>query len=85
MVRSTLYLSVFFAFFMLVMRKTTFIRLNRIAFLTGTFLCMALPFIKISLPENIAREMPMAIIENALAPAVITSSIMTICSPFCGT
>lgn len=74
MVRSTLYLSVFFAFFMLVMRKTTFIRLNRIAFLTGTFLCMALPFIKISIPENIAREMPMAIIENALAPAVITSS-----------
>ena len=74
MIRSTLYLSVFFAFFMLVMRKTTFLRLNRIAFLAGTFICMVLPFIRISMPENIAREMPMAIIENAIAPAVKTSS-----------
>ena len=74
MIKSTLYLSVFIAFFMLVMRKTTFLRLNRIAFLAGTFICMVLPFIKISMPENVAMEMPMAIIENALAPAVVTST-----------
>ena len=75
MIKSTLYLSVFFAFFMLVMRKTTFLRLNRIGFLAGTFICMALPFIRISMPENIAREMPMAIIENAITPAIVTSSV----------
>ena len=74
MIKSTLYLSVFYAFFMLVMRKTTFLRLNRIAFLAGTFICMVLPFIKISMPENVAMEMPMAIIENALSPAVVTSA-----------
>ena len=74
MIKSTLYLSVFIAFFMLVMRKTTFLRLNRIAFLAGTFICLALPFIKIDMPENVVMEMPMAIIENALSPAVVTSA-----------
>lgn len=65
-IKSTLYLSVFYAFFMLVMRKTTFFRLNRSAFIIGTFLCMALPFVDIRLPEQVEMNMPMTIIENAL-------------------
>ena len=65
-IKSTLYLSVFYTFFMLVMRKTTFFRLNRIAFITGTFLCLGLPFIDISLPEHVGMNMPITIIENAL-------------------
>ena len=68
-IKGTLYLSVFIAFYMLVMRKTTFIRLNRAMFLGGTFLCMVLPLIEIDMPEGVAMEMPMAIIENALSPA----------------
>ena len=72
-IKGTLYLSVFIAFYMLVMRKTTFIRLNRAMFLGGTFLCMVLPLIEIDMPEGVAMEMPMAIIENALAPAVMTA------------
>ena len=77
MVKGTLYLSVFYTFFMLVMRKTTFLRLNRIAFLVGTFICMVLPFIKISMPENVAMEMPITIIGNVIAPAVVTSDIVS--------
>ena len=65
-IKSTLYLSVFYAFFMLVMRKTTFFRLNRIAFIIGTCLCMTLPFVDIRLPEQVEINMPMTIIENAL-------------------
>lgn len=65
-IKSTLYLSVFYAFFMLIMRKTTFFRLNRIAFIIGTCLCMALPFVDIRLPEQVEMNMLMTIIENAL-------------------
>ena len=65
-IKSTLYLSVFYVFFMLVMRKTTFIRLNRIAFLTGSLICMVLPFIRIDMPENVTEKMHMAVIEKTL-------------------
>lgn len=65
-IKSTIYLSVFYAFFMLIMRKTTFIRLNRIVFMTGTLTCMILPFINIGVPEGIQGYLPMAVIENAL-------------------
>lgn len=65
-IKSTLYLSVFHTFFMLVMRRTTFFRFNRVAFMAGTFICMALPFIDIAIPETVAVEMPMVLIENAL-------------------
>jgi TonB family protein len=65
-IKSTIYLSVFYAFFMLIMRKTTFIRLNRIVFMAGTLTCMILPFINIGVPEGIQGYLPMAVIENAL-------------------
>lgn len=63
-IKNTVYLSVFYAFFMLVMRKTTFFRLNRIAFLTGTFICMVLPLVSIRIPGDMTA--PMTLIENAL-------------------
>ena len=65
-IKSTLYLTVFYSFFMLVMRKTTFFRLNRVAFIVGTCLCMVMPFIDISIPRNIETRMPMDVIENVL-------------------
>lgn len=60
--KSTVYLSVFVAIYMLMMRKTTFFRLNRLAFLSGTFICMILPAINIRLPEHIQDSMPIQMI-----------------------
>ena len=45
--RAGLYLAVFFAFYLLVMRRTTFFRLNRALLLSGSYLCLVLPFIRL--------------------------------------
>ena len=52
--RSGLYIGIFYAFFLLVMRKTTFFRLNRILLLAGTFICMLLPLLRIRTIEILA-------------------------------
>lgn len=75
-IKSTLYLTVFYSFFMLVMRKTTFFRLNRVAFIVGTCLCMAMPFIDISIPRNIETRMPMDVIENVLTSSSSESVVL---------
>ena len=43
--RAGLYLGLFYAFYLLVMRRTTFFRLNRVLLLSGSYLCLLLPFI----------------------------------------
>ena len=43
--RVGLYLSLFYAFYLLVMRRTTFFRLNRALLLAGSYLCLVLPLI----------------------------------------
>ena len=70
-IKSTVYLSVFYVFFMLVMRKTTFFRFNRIVFLVLTALCLVLPLLHISLPQ--IPVMPVKTIEEVLAPAVVSN------------
>ena len=45
--RSSLYLALFYAFFLLVMRRTTFFRLNRILLLVGTLACFLLPIFRL--------------------------------------
>jgi TonB family protein len=45
--RSSLYLALFYAFFLLVMRRTTFFRLNRILLLVGTVACFLLPLLRL--------------------------------------
>ena len=45
--RSGLYLGLFYAFFLLVMRKTTFFRLNRVLLLAGSYLCLLLPALRL--------------------------------------
>lgn len=45
LITSGLLLSVFYAFFMLLMRKTTFFTFNRFALLAGSLLCLALPLV----------------------------------------
>ena len=49
--RSSLYLALFYAFFLLVMRRTSFFRLNRILLLVGTLLCFLLPWLRIRTVE----------------------------------
>ncbi|MBR5906158.1 MAG: M56 family metallopeptidase [Bacteroidales bacterium] len=45
--RAGLYLSLFYAFYLLVMRRTTFFRLNRALLLLGSYLCLLLPLIRL--------------------------------------
>ena len=45
--RVGLYLSLFYAFYLLVMRRTTFFRLNRVLLLAGSYLCLLLPVFRI--------------------------------------
>ena len=71
-IKSTLYISVFYSFYLLVMRKTTFFRLNRIVFIAGTFLCLALPFVKIQMPVESTVITPIAIIEEAISAEPFT-------------
>ena len=49
--RSSLYLALFYAFFLLVMRRTTFFRLNRILLLVGTVACFLLPLLRLRTVE----------------------------------
>ena len=45
--RGGLYLSLFYAFYLLVMRRTTFFRMNRVMLLAGSYLCLLLPVIRL--------------------------------------
>ena len=66
-IKCTLYTSLFQSFYLLVMRKTTFFRLNRIAFIAGTFLCLVLPFINIQMPAGQGVTTPIEVIEGVLS------------------
>ena len=59
MLRSGLYLSLFYAFYLLVMRRTTFFRLNRALLLAGSYLCLLLPLIRLrTITVSIVSEGP---------------------------
>ncbi len=45
--RAGLYLGLFYAFYLLVMRRTTFFGLNRALLLAGSYLCLLLPVIRL--------------------------------------
>ena len=45
--RAGLYLALFYAFYLLVMRQTTFFRLNRVLLLAGSYLCLILPLFRV--------------------------------------
>ena len=63
-IKSTVYLSVFYIFFMSVIRRTTFIKLNRIIFLIGTLLCFILPYINLGFVPY--ENTPISIIQDVL-------------------
>ena len=57
--RSGLYLGIFYAFYLLVMRHTTFFRLNRCVLLAGSMACALLPLLK--LRDAVAGAGPLTI------------------------
>ena len=71
MIKSTVYLSVFYALFILFMKKTTFFRFNRMVFLAASVLCFILPALEISPTIFAGIDMPMNAIEEALTPTYV--------------
>ena len=58
-IRSGLMLSLFSLFFILVMKRTTFFRFNRIMLMAGSFMCLLLPLFDVSfMPETVVSSMP---------------------------
>lgn len=75
--RSSLYLALFYAFFLLVMRRTTFFRLNRLLLLAGTVMCFLLPLLRlrtVEMPLLMAGPLSEAASEPALTAAPSVSS-----------
>ena len=60
-VRSGLYLGVFYAFYLLVMRRTTFFRLNRVVLLAGSVLCALLPLLRVRSAQLFVGAGPLSI------------------------
>lgn len=67
--KSTLLLTVFYAFFMLFMRKTTFWRFNRIILLAGTAVCLVVPLLNINWPAE-ELLLPQLVLPEARAGGV---------------
>ena len=58
---SGLYLGVFYAFYLLVMRRTTFFTLNRFALLLGSVACALLPFLRVRTTSLLAAAGPLTV------------------------
>ena len=65
-VKSTFYLTMLYGFFLGVMRKTSFFRLNRWMLVLGTMVCMLLPFYSVSVEETGLVQMPMQSLNHLL-------------------
>ena len=71
--RAGLYLALFYAFYLLVMRRTTFFVLNRVMLLAGSYLCLLLPLIRLRTVSTVfvASELSMVgTAQEAAAPNV---------------
>lgn len=75
--RAGLYLSLLHAFYLLVMRRTTFFRLNRVLLLLGSYLCLLLPLVRLRTLQSAtvsASNLTMVAVggesEAVVAPAV---------------
>ena len=66
LIKSTVYLGLFYAFFLMAMRGTTFFRFNRAMLLLGTFVCMLLPCYTITVNEVEGVPLPMQILDEML-------------------
>ena len=66
LIKSTVYLGLFYAFFLVAMRSKTFFRFNRVMLLLGTFVCMLLPCYSITVNEVEGIQLPMQILDEML-------------------
>lgn len=81
LIKSTVYLGLFYAFFLTVMRGTTFFRLNRFMLLAGTVVCMLLPCYTVTVDEVEGIQFPMQVLDEALAitlPEATTDTEMSL-------
>ena len=77
LIKSTVYLSLFYAFFLVAMRSTTFFRFNRVMLLLGTFVCMLLPCYTITVDEVEGVPLPMQILDEMLVLKTTDEQIET--------
>ena len=66
LIKSTVFLGLFYTFFLVAMRSTTFFRFNRAMLLLGTFVCMLLPCYSITVNEVEGIQLPMQILDEML-------------------
>ena len=66
LLKSTVYLGLFYAFFLIAMRSTTFFRLNRWMLLLGTVVCMLLPCYTLTVEEVKGIQLPMQVLDEIL-------------------
>ena len=66
LIKSTVFLGLFYAFFMIAMRSTTFFRFNRAMLLLGTFVCMLLPCYTVTVEEVEGIQLPMQVLDGML-------------------
>lgn len=67
--RGGLYLGLFYTFFLLVMRKTTFFRLNRALLLAGSYLCLLLPALRLRSASAAGVTPELAMVAAGAEPA----------------
>lgn len=72
LVKSSLYVTLLYSFFLLAMRNVTFFRLNRWMLLVGTAVCMLLPFHTVSVEETGIMQAPMQSLNEWLVEAPAT-------------
>lgn len=72
--RAGLYLGLFYAFYLLLMRRTTFFRLNRTLLLSGSYLCLLLPLIRLRSVSTVVG-VPEPTLVDAGADSVATDAL----------
>ena len=77
LIKSTVYLGLFYAFFLVAMRSTTFFRFNRVMLLLGTVVCMLLPCYTITVDEVEGIQLPMQILDEMLVLKTTDEQIET--------
>ena len=66
LIKSTVYLGLLYAFFLIAMRSTTFFRFNRGMLLLGTFVCMLLPCYTLTIEDVEGIQLPMQVLDEML-------------------
>ena len=74
--RAGLYLGLFYAFYLLVMRRTTFFRLNRALLLAGSYLCLLLPLVRLRTVNvaAVASNLTMVAVETEPSDQVMNAT-----------